>query len=971
MAWKEIAEDSLLRQAEGGDHWLLRAAIIALRLTPPLVADSFLRMPKQRWRRFLEEGQAKIDADLEFLVQCFREVLIELGEEALTNLLPPTPREKSPAPLPPRASQALSIVFQLLNLVEENAAQQAMRTRENAYGPGAESGLWGRELSALRKERISADAIIESFSVQSVEPVLTGHPTEAKRWAVLDQHRQLYLLLVELENQMYTAAERARIRDQIKVVLEQLWRTGEILVTKPDVTSERRNVLYYFRERFPDVLDRLDQRLLQSWEHSGYAAERPLRHSEMPNIRFGSWVGGDRDGHPLVTADVTAETLREFRESAMIIFDERLAEVQRRLGLSVYSQEVPEILRKRIVSLTRAMGETATEVFQTHQEEPWRQMLGLMRLRLDLPGRPRSAQTYETPAQLAEDLKTISASLEAIGAQRLDRFQIAPLRRHLQTFGFHLAVLDIRQNSAFHDRAVSQLLTLAGINSAPFLDGDEASRQAFLTAELQSLRPCARPDAVAGEEAEAVLSVLNVARRHIDAHGRAGLGALIVSMTRGLSDLLAVYFLAREAGLLRATPEGPICLLPVVPLLETIEDLEAGPQILKEFLAHPITQRSLPYQAPTLGEYFRAGQVPEAAALAQFGRPIQQLMLGYSDSSKDGGILASQWALRRAEQQLIAVATDAGVQVRFFHGRGGTVSRGAGPTHRFLESLPAGSLETGLRVTEQGETIAQKFTNPRTATYNLELLMAGSIAQSLKPRATKDRTALSEIFSTLSRTSRVAYRELLEDADFIAFYRQATPIDALEISRIGSRPSRRTGQPTLDDLRAIPWVFSWNQSRFYLPGWYGVGTALARLRTEDAVAHEYLKNHYNEWAFMNYVLVNIETGLASTHESIMADYAEMVEDSAIRRRLFRTIRDEFQRTSKELNEILGGDLPSRRPRFWKTLQQRNDPLQILHREQIRLLRAWRAESNRRAAEALVPELLLSINAIASGLRTTG
>jgi phosphoenolpyruvate carboxylase len=300
------------------------------------------------------------------------------------------------------------------------------------------------------------------------------------------------------------------------------------------------------------------------------------------------------------------------------------------------------------------------------------------------------------------------------------------------------------------------------------------------------------------------------------------------------------------------------------------------------------------------------------------------------------------------------------------------VSRGAGPTHRFLEALPAGSLETGLRVTEQGETVAQKFTNLRTATYNLELTMAGAVAGSLHRTGEGVETPrLHAIMQRLTDESRTHYRSLLKHEDFIPFYRQATPIDALEMSRIGSRPARRTGQMTLDDLRAIPWVFSWNQSRFYLPGWYGAGTALEALRTQAPDDYAHLKEHIPVWPFLRYLLVNIETCLASADEKLMRSYAQLVEDERLRRRFFNRIREEFHRTRVELEHILGGDLSTRRPRFSKTLALREEPLKILHFEQIRLLKAWRGAASKKEADELLPELLLSINAIASGLRTTG
>lgn len=928
-------------------------------------------MAQNNWQTILKHGLSKIEVDLEFLTQCLRETLTDLGEADLLPFLPGGKGHKPSQALPPRAAQAISIVFQLLNLIEENAAQQAMRARETTSGTRAESGLWASQLDRLHQKGVSATAIRDRMREQSVEPVITGHPTEAKRWTVLDQHRELFRLLVQLENQIYTQAEREAIRESIKTVLEQLWRTGEILIEKPDVRSERLNALYYFRERFPAILDSIDSRLRRAWKDSGYGEEGSLDWRELPRLRFGSWVGGDRDGHPLVTAEVTGETLEELRSNALTVLDRRLATLEKRFGLSIYSQPTPLVLSDRIKQLTRDLGPAAEERLRYHQEEPWRALIALMRLKLPSSGNRASLQHYRVPSELSVDLDLLSAALHEVGAGRLVHYEIEPMQRLVSTFGFHLAALDVRQNSAFHERAVAQLLDAAGLDGSAFLNADETARLEFLEKELQTMRPFSRPETALGDEASAVLSSYGVLASYLATHGRAGVGALIISMTRGLADLLIVYLLAREAGLLRQTPAGPVCLLPVVPLFETIDDLRNSAGIMRAFLAHPITNRSLPYQDRKYDE-----QVGDRAFFSQplpgDGVPrVQQVMLGYSDSNKDSGILASQWALQEAQTELLDVGREADVAIRFFHGRGGTVSRGAGPTHRFLEALPPGALDTGLRVTEQGETVAQKFTNASTATYNLELLIAGTTAEALLPNTAIQDEHLNGIMDRLTADSRSHYEALLQHEDFMAFYRQATPIDALEMSRIGSRPSRRSGRMTLDDLRAIPWVFSWNQSRFYLPGWYGAGAALEKLRTTQAGDYDFLQGHVGQWPFLKYLLVNIETGLASASEELMGAYAGLVEDAALRRRVYSRIRDEYHRTREELEAILGGDMTVRRPRFSKTLQLRDSLLHTLHYEQIRLLREWRTSTGRKEREGLVPELLLSINAIASGLRTTG
>ena len=536
---------------------------------------------------------------------------------------------------------------------------------------------------------------------------------------------------------------------------------------------------------------------------------------------------------------------------------------------------------------------------------------------------------------------------------------MAPVQRALGVFGFHLATLDVRQNSAFHAKALSQLMVAAGIDhGSSWEDWSEQERLRFLHAELDSPRPFLHADASAGAEADAVLGCYRVLAAQLARYGTDGIGALIVSVTRRLSDLLVVYVLAREAGLTRMRPEGLVCLLPVVPLFETLDDLEAGPVTLQSFLEQPMTRRSLEF----LGARKHSRREPL----------MQQVMVGYSDSNKDAGILASQWGLQKAQTRIAQLGQESGVQIRFFHGRGGTVSRGAGPTHQFLAALPLRSLCGDIRLTEQGETIAQKFGNLPTATFNLELLTAGVTATTLHhERAETAALPLSPVLEQLLISSKAAYRALLDAPDFITFYRQTTPIDALEHSRIGSRPARRTGLPSIADLRAIPWVFSWSQARFYVPGWYGAGSALQALAASDLAK---LAEHIRTWPFLHYVLTNIESSIASSDLELMRAYAGLVEDEGLRERFMTQIVDEWELTKKMLEQVRGRPMAERRPRMLKTLQLRAEALRVLHLQEIAMLRRWRAlraADDEEGAEKMLPDLLLSINAIASGLRTTG
>ncbi|MCC6512204.1 MAG: phosphoenolpyruvate carboxylase, partial [Pirellulaceae bacterium] len=797
-----------------------------------------------------------------------------------------------------------------------------------------------------------------------------AHPTEAKRATVLAHHRRLYERF-QLHRQILSdgAGNIESYQEEndfaVRALLAILWRTGEIYLDKPDIQSERRNVLDYLTHVFPSVLRPLDQRLRRAWTDVGLDTsvfDNPLI---FPKLTFGTWVGGDRDGHPLVTADVTRQSLLEMRRSALGLVQRHLQQLARLLSLSAYWQRPNPAFLQALASAAEQLGPAGKKAIDRNPNEPWRQFINTMQARLPrmdpasdtIVHEPRPA--YQCSAELLSDLRLLYDSLIASGMRRPADYAVQPLMRIVQTFGFHSAVLDVRQNSAFHDRAVEQLLVAAGFAKTNFSQWTEEQRMDMLHQELASKRPFARPDVSLGHEADAVLSALRVLKDYRSAYGDDGLGALIVSMTRNASDLLVVYLLAREVGLMEETAEGLQCPLPVVPLFETVDDLQSSPEIYARFLQHPITLRSL------TAIQKRRGQT----------EPVGQIMIGYSDSNKDGGILASLVNLRHAQKDLSRIGKEHGVRVRFFHGRGGTISRGAGPTHRFIKALTNETLRGDLRVTEQGETIPQKYAHQSTAIYNLELFLSGVTRKTLLDQNSDPQEhPLEATLTQLSEWARECYTSLLNTEGFVTFFRQATPIDAIEQSRIGSRPSRRTGQQTLADLRAIPWVFSWGQARFFLSGWYGVGTALGQLKTSQPETFTNLAETMNSWAPSHYLLSNVATSLAATDLEIMRAYAAMVEDEELRNKFMSKIEVELALTQEMIETIYGGALAERRPNIQRMMNLRAKGLRVLHHQQIGLLKMWRSYHRMqqpKSADDLIPQLLLTVNAIASGLGTTG
>lgn len=914
------------------------------------------------------ETYKKTETTLRFLMGAFREVLEDVGAEEVARTLPWTSPDPArvdgtfPEEISEACVQAFSISLQLLNQAEENAVAQRRRGYEDEGLLADDPGSWDQVLRRAATSGTPPERLASLLSEVRIEPVLTAHPTEAKRQTVLEHHRVLYRLLVELENTMWSDAERAALQDRAKACLERLWRTGEIFLEKPSLADERRLVLHYLEHVFPAVLSWTTSRLRSAWLRAGYDPELIAGPDRLPQLRFGDWVGGDRDGHPGVTADVTGETLHLFRQSALKLIDTSLSQLASSLSLSERRQPTPPLLEEHRAKLAALLGEAGHEAIARSPEEPWRQYVNL--LRAALPMADSTARWhFASSDDLVAALRALHQALLQGGAPRLARVDVEPVILLVKTFGFGLASLDIRQNSAFHDRALAQLLACAGIeDAASYPEWPNDRRRRLLEDELATRRPFSASKDVEGHEARAVLDVYQVLTRHRARHGSEGLGALIISMTRSVEDLLAVYVLARDSGLLERNAHGVYCPLEVVPLFETIDDLRRAPAIIDEYLAHPVVRRSLDVRA------------------GPHGQRVLQVMIGYSDSGKDGGIVASTWSLNRVQCQLTGVAARHGIRIRFFHGRGGTIGRGAGPTHRFVRALPPGTVGGDLRLTEQGETISQKYANVVTAAHHLELLTAGVFSASVADQSGRsDPPELVAIMDRLADRSLTAYRTLLETEGFVDFFAQATPLDAIESSRIGSRPARRSGKRTIGDLRAIPWVFAWNQARFVIPGWYGVGSALRALQQDApgdfATLVAAKQDTPARWAPLHYLISNAATALMTSSAEVMERYAGLVEDRVLRERLLTQILAERDTTRSVLEEIYGGPLAEKRPHIQRFIDRRHQALIPLHNHQIRLLRRWRTalanDQHGKEAQDLLPQLLMSINAIASGLGSTG
>lgn len=882
--------------------------------------------------------------DLEFLVGLFREVLVEAGETALAENLPWLAPPRSPANAAPETTaQAFSICLQFLNLLQSR--HDAADPRESLE----ESGGWEPILRSLVSDGIDKERILSRIAEESIEPVLTAHPTEAKRVTVLEIYRELESAL-DAHHQARLAGHPCEpCVDSIRSILERLWRTGEIYLERPDVRAELSTVLHYLENVFPRALEELDDRFRSAWIRAGLPGEDLADPSNLPLLRPGTWVGGDRDGHPFVTGETTSEALGRLREAGLRVLDGRLEKLCRALSISRRVQTAPPDLLDRIRRLSERLGSEGEVATARNPEEPWRQLATLLRL---------GARTGAlSDADLAADLALLDRSLRGAGARHTADREVVPVRRHLDTFGSSLAFLDIRQNSAVHDKAIDQLLAASGAGDPAFSEWPEERRIAFLREELGSHRPFAPPGTSAGDDAETVLAPLRVVAEHRARHGSTGIRSYVVSMTRSLSDLLAVALLQREAGLWDMSDGKPVCLVPVTPLFETLDDLEAAPAILGAFLSEPLVVATL--------ERRQREREPRST------KPVQDVMIGYSDSNKDGGILASQWLLLVTQGRLVALAREHGVRLRFFHGKGGTISRGAGPVHRFLEALPPASLASGLSLTEQGETVSRIYSRADTAASHLERLFAGAAGRSL--RSSRDDDPLQDrILEQLGADGRASWRDLIARDGFLRFHRQATPIDVIERSRIGSRPSRRTGKASLQDLRAIPWVFSWSQSRFAITGWYGTGTALSNLRREHPELWDHLQRELRRMPRLGWLFTNIATVLCTVDTAVWPLYAGLCGEDARPEAFLELLDDEFRLARSGLEDIAGMPLEEYRPKIARDQDLRREPLRTLHGLQVELLAGWRAlADDDPLRERGTLRLLMTVNAIASGLGGTG
>jgi phosphoenolpyruvate carboxylase len=799
--------------------------------------------------------------------------------------------------------------------------------------------LDGAQLDSVTVAKALKDAL--------VSPVITAHPTETRRRTVFDtQHRITELMRLRLHGHSETPDGRD-IENELRRQVLMLWQTALIRLQRLKIQDEIEVGMRYYHAAFFEVIPQVNAEVRDALQ-----ARWPGAHLlEEPILRPGSWIGGDRDGNPNVTAEVVRQATSSAAHTAFGHYFTELTALAEELSMSA-----------RLVTVTDELSELAGSCHEhARLDEPYRRALRVIRARLTATAREildrrsgfgldgdLTAERYETPGDFLADLDAIDASLRGNGSGLLADDRLARLRESLRVFGFHLSGLDMRQNSDMHEEVVAELLAWAGVHP-DYTSLSEPERVELLAAELATRRPLTSENAALSELARKELDIVAAAATAIEAFGTRAVPNYIISMCRSVSDILEAAILLKEVGLLDACAGGPSSTVGIVPLFETIDDLQRGASILEAALDLPVYR-----------------------ALVRGHRDTQEVMLGYSDSNKDGGYLAANWALYRAELDLVETARKTGVRLRLFHGRGGTVGRGGGPSYDAILAQPPGAVSGSLRLTEQGEVIAAKYAEPRIAQRNLETLVAATLESTLLDvEGLGDRAeAAYQVLDELAALAQRAYAELVhETPGFVEYFTASTPVSEIGALNIGSRPTSRKQTTSISDLRAIPWVLAWSQSRVMLPGWYGTGTAFEQWIGDGDNRLEVLQDLYRRWPFFRTVLSNMAQVLAKSDLGLAARYAELVSDEELRRRVFDDIAAEHERTIR-MHQLITGheDLLADNPALARSVFNRFPYLEPLNHLQVELLRRYRSGDD---DELVQRGILLTMNGLASALRNSG
>ena len=893
------------------------------------------------------EDTSYIDEITEMLRDLLRQV-IKLREPAVLPVLDNMAVAANiPEHLKEHALQTIGIWLQLMNIAEENAAIRNRRNLEKQGGPDNVIGLFSHAFSQVAATGIDPATVARVLQQVEVGPTITAHPTEAKRVTVLQIHRRIYLKLYELESPRWTPRERDNLLASLKNEIDLLWLTGEIRIEKPTVESEIAWGLHFFREALFDRTAALCESLQAALIR--HFPELPL--GVRPPLKFSSWIGGDRDGNPFVTVATTRSALAANREAAIERLELRLNELAQWLSLSAYEAQFPTEFFTILDRELEASGDRDT-IIARNPTEPFRQLFTAARRRLAATIDPRSsAKPFSNVSELIAILQAVEDALAAMASAALANSLVRPVRWEAEIFGFRTTSLDLRQNTTVVNRVLEEIW----LKLNP-LDAEHAPRPGsvewtkWLAADLAKPLGFLPQFTAVSDEARELLDLLYLIRETLDGPDPRSIGCFILSMTQSADDVLGLYLLAKYCGLFADPNAREICRIRVVPLFETIDDLRAAPDIMRSLLAKDVVRKSVAASGGT-----------------------QEIMLGYSDSNKDGGFFAASFELFEAQRSLIAIGKEQGVPISFFHGRGGSVSRGGAPTGRAIAAQPAGTINGRMRVTEQGEVVSLKFANRGTAQNNLEVLTSSVLLHTLKSVDEPElklnpehQTAVEEI----AKLSFRAYRKLAEDPALIGYFQASSPVEELALLKIGSRPSRRFGAKGISDLRAIPWVFAWSQNRHLLTGWYGLGYAFDDfLAARGTDGLRLLRGMFAKSRGFRLAVEEVEKSLFLADMNVAERYAELVPNRTEAERLFALIRHEHKRASKVILDVTGHKILCESFQGFRRRFDRVRPMvDQANLWQVQLLKDTRGE---KANEALNMPLLMTMNCVAAGLGWTG
>ncbi len=843
--------------------------------------------------------------------------------------------------------RAFALFSLLSNIVEDLHRNRQRRSARMAEPGRPEAGSVTAALELVIRSGVGREALKDFFSGALVSPVLTAHPTEVQRRSILECQREINRLLIQRDRMQFTPEEAADNEESLRREVLVLWQTRLLRTVRLTVKDEIENGLAYYRSTFLREVPRVYGAI-----EAVLGSREDLADIGVPPFLVpGSWIGGDRDGNPFVTAEVMLHAARQHSIMAMNYYLETVQQLFGRMSLSNLIVAPPPELE--------ALAEKSPDTSDFHLHEPYRRAFAQIYARLAASatalGHPTplhrplgEREPYATAEEFIGDLDVVIASLEHQGSRRLARGAVGELRRAVDVFGFHLCPLDLRQHSGIHEATVAELFAVSA-GRPGYAELDEATKIQWLLDELATARPLRSPYVRYSDEAKGELEIFAAASEIHARYGERALQNYIISKADSASDMLEVALLLKDVGLLKPG-ESPEVAVNIVPLFETIDDLRACARIMDAILSLPLYRK-----------------------LVDSRGGIQEVMLGYSDSNKDGGYLTANWELYKAEVELVRVFARHGVTLRFFHGRGGTIGRGGGPSHLAILAQPPGTVNGRIRLTEQGEIIASKYADPEIGRYNLETLVSATMEATLlkRPGADAEVDGFHEVMEELSRHALKAYRGLVyETPGFESFFWQATPVGEMGELYLGSRPASRKKSTRIEDLRAIPWVFSWSLARIMLPGWYGFGSAVsAFIANHGTDGLLRLQRMHRDWPLLQSLLSNMDMVLAKTDMGVASRYADLVEDGQLHERVFGRIHAEWKLTIRHLLAITGQPgLLSSNPSLARSIRQRFPYIDPLNHLQVSLLKRYRGGET----EGKVKRgILISINGIAAGLRNSG